>query len=60
MLLNATRLHAVEDAQRSGVDQIILELEDAVAPQHKSEARAGVARWLEHGVAWVRINDFST
>jgi citrate lyase subunit beta/citryl-CoA lyase len=60
LLLNATRLHTVEDAQRSAVDQVILDLEDAVAPQHKPEAREDVARWLEHEVAWVRINDYST
>ena len=41
----------------SPADQIILDLEDAVAPDHKDAARAAVAAWLrpDHPV-WVRCN----
>lgn len=44
-----------------GADAVILDLEDAVAPQDKARARAAAARWLERadlgGVEiWVRIN----
>lgn len=45
-----------------GADALIVDLEDAVRPDAKSEARRTVRRWLEglpadHGVAvWVRVN----
>src|SRR3712207_9258954 len=40
----------------------MLDIEDAVDPAHKDEARAGVIEWLSSGdrSAWVRINDRST
>ncbi|MFD2157183.1 HpcH/HpaI aldolase/citrate lyase family protein [Rhodococcus jostii] len=60
LLVNTTRRDRLEDAQRSAADQIVLDIEDAVAPQHKPEARATVVRWLEREEAWVRINDHST
>jgi citrate lyase subunit beta/citryl-CoA lyase len=35
-----------EKALASGADAVIIDLEDAVAPQAKDDARANVARWL--------------
>lgn len=44
-------------AAASGADRIILDLEDAVGPDHKDEARAHAATWLAaHDTALVRIN----
>ena len=43
------------------VDAIILDLEDAVAPQGKPDARRAVAAWLAGpGAGWVRVNDATT
>jgi citrate lyase subunit beta/citryl-CoA lyase len=45
-------------AQASGADEVIIDLEDAVAPDRKDDARRDVAGWLARGgTAWVRIND---
>jgi citrate lyase subunit beta/citryl-CoA lyase len=49
----------MEKALRTGADALILDLEDAVAPEAKAEARKAVARFVEaHPAAalWVRIN----
>ena len=49
----------MEKALRSGADALILDLEDAVAPEAKPEARKAVARFLEANASaalWVRIN----
>jgi len=44
-------------AATSGADEVILDLEDAVAASNKESARQEVARWLTDGaVAWVRVN----
>ena len=37
-------------------DAVILDLEDAVRPEHKVAARRNVAKALWHHSAWVRIN----
>ncbi len=48
-------------AVASGADLIVLDLEDAVAPGAKSDARAAVDRWLAAGrQAIVRINGTDT
>lgn len=48
-------------AAASGAHEIILDLEDAVAPAAKDAARASVARWLaDGGKAVVRINGADT
>jgi citrate lyase subunit beta/citryl-CoA lyase len=48
-------------AAASGADLIILDLEDAVAPQRKEQARENVARYLdEAGPAVVRVNAAGT
>src|SRR5215831_19329446 len=49
----------------SGADVVILDLEDAVHPGRKAEARAAVADWhrrtpLANGRTLVRINDAAT
>lgn len=52
-------------APRSGADALILDLEDAVAPSRKDEARAAAVAFAEAGVAggprrpelWIRINE---
>jgi citrate lyase subunit beta / citryl-CoA lyase len=40
----------------AGADTVILDLEDAVPPEHKAAARHHVAGALWHHPAWVRIN----
>ncbi|ARC57666.1 Citrate lyase subunit beta-like protein [Frondihabitans sp. 762G35] len=61
LLVNATQTDRFDAAARSRADQIVLDIEDAVDPKAKPEARQGVVDWLEKGGrAWVRINDHST
>ena len=60
LLVNATRVDGFDAAHASDADQIVLDIEDAVMPELKPAARADAARWLEHGTAWVRINDYTT
>ncbi|GAW48957.1 MULTISPECIES: HpcH/HpaI aldolase/citrate lyase family protein [unclassified Nocardioides] len=43
-------------AAASGADEVILDLEDAVAEPAKETARRAVAEWLGSAQAWVRIN----
>lgn len=48
-------------AVATGTDQVICDLEDAVAPDDKQSARGHVADWLAGGgSAWVRINGAGT
>lgn len=48
-------------ATGSGADEVILDLEDAVAPDAKDAARDRVSSWLDaHGSGWVRINGAGT
>jgi citrate lyase subunit beta/citryl-CoA lyase len=61
LLVNGTRTDAFDDAYASRADQVILDIEDAVDPARKDQAREDVAQWLSDGKrAWVRINDRST
>ena len=60
LLVNGTRTDLFDQAYRSCADQIVLDVEDAVDPQLKSDAREEVAAWLENTSAWVRINDRSS
>ncbi len=60
LLVNAMRVVDFATALDSGADQIVLDLEDAVAPAGKDAAKGGAAAWLEkyspgRGV-WVRVN----
>jgi citrate lyase subunit beta/citryl-CoA lyase len=54
---NPKLLHKVFHA---GADAVILDLEDAVPPQDKSQARVGAAAALQERSAWVRINAAGT
>lgn len=46
-----------EKAAASGADEVICDLEDGVAPEHKEAARRNVVHWLTtQGSACVRIN----
>jgi citrate lyase subunit beta/citryl-CoA lyase len=54
-----------EKASACGADGLILDLEDAVAPERKAEARTIVASLLDRGDArdwsfWVRVNSLDT
>ena len=50
-----------DKALASGADAVVLDLEDAVADQHKDEARRHVAAWLRAGHrAVVRVNGRSS
>lgn len=60
-LVSGGRPDTFDAAHAGAADALILDLEDAVTPDHKSRARADVAAWLggnKH--AWVRINDATT
>jgi citrate lyase subunit beta/citryl-CoA lyase len=61
LLVNGARSELFDPAHESRADQIVLDIEDAVDPARKPEARTAVAQWLAGGKrAWVRINDHST
>ena len=61
LLVNGARPELFDPARESRADQIILDIEDAVDPSNKAQAREWVAEWLEAGNrAWVRINDRNT
>lgn len=49
-----------DKAAASGADEIILDLEDAVAVADKVTARIAAIDWLATGSAWVRINPAGT
>jgi citrate lyase subunit beta/citryl-CoA lyase len=59
LLVNGARTELFDDAHASRADQVVLDIEDAVDPARKPEARA---EYLSSGDkrAWVRINDRST
>lgn len=61
LLVNAANETALESSLSSETDEVILDLEDAVAPRDKQTARLRVTQFLNHGgQAWVRINDASS
>lgn len=61
LLVNATRPETFDAAEKSRADQIILDVEDAVDPRLKPQARADVATWLAAGgTGWVRIDDHTS
>jgi citrate lyase subunit beta / citryl-CoA lyase len=49
-------------AAASGVDVVVIDLEDAVPPAEKKVARAALAEWLatNHGPVAVRVNDVNS
>jgi citrate lyase subunit beta / citryl-CoA lyase len=45
----------------AGADAVIIDLEDAVPPQQKAEARSAAAAWLSQGKpTFIRVNDVTT
>jgi citrate lyase subunit beta/citryl-CoA lyase len=61
LLVSGIRSEDFDPAARSRADQIILDIEDAVDPKLKADARGSVIDWLTAGGAgWVRINDRTT
>jgi len=61
LLVSATRTDTFDSAFRSRADQIVLDIEDAVDPKLKPQARDDVISWLSAGGdGWVRINDHTT
>lgn len=61
LLVPATTPDLFDAAEKSRADQIVLDIEDAVDPNLKPQARTDVAQWLHGGGSgWVRINDAST
>ena len=62
LLVNGARTELFDEAHESRADQIVLDIEDAVDPARKPDARADVVEWLSApgNRAWVRINDHAT
>lgn len=60
LLVPATTRAALEAAEDSDVDAIIVDLEDGVPAGDKTAARAVAADWLQEHNGWVRINDVTT
>jgi citrate lyase subunit beta/citryl-CoA lyase len=61
LLVSGIRRDDFDPAANSRADQIILDIEDAVDPKLKPDARSSVIDWLSKGGSgWVRINDRST
>ena len=62
LLVPATAPDRFDPSVASRADQVILDLEDAVDPKLKDDARTVVAEWLETSgsSAWVRINSVDT
>ncbi len=72
LLVNGAHPDLFDERYASRADQVVLDIEDAVDPARKDEARAGVVAWLgdpdrsaadrsaADRRAWVRINDHST
>jgi citrate lyase subunit beta/citryl-CoA lyase len=57
----ATQADTFDSAVGSRADAVILDIEDAVDPVLKPQARRDVADWLRSGgSAWVRVNDSTT
>lgn len=61
LLVNATQPDRFEKAAASAADVMLLDIEDAVAPGNKDQARRNVVDYLSNGGrAWVRMNGFGT
>jgi citrate lyase subunit beta/citryl-CoA lyase len=57
LFVPGNRRDRFDKAARSGAHEVILDLEDAVAPADKEAARGEIAGWLtDGGTAWVRVN----
>jgi citrate lyase subunit beta / citryl-CoA lyase len=61
LLVPATKPETFDAAVASRADAVILDIEDAVDPLLKPQARRDVVDWLRSGGrAWVRVNDWTT
>ena len=63
LFVPASRPERIPKAVASGADAVIIDLEDAVAPDAKSQARDALARHVDahpQDRLWVRINDGTT
>lgn len=61
LLVNGSRTELFDPSRASQADQMIIDIEDAVDPGKKPQAREDVAKWLTTSApTWVRINDRST
>ena len=61
LLVNGAQYDKFAPAARSRADIVVLDIEDAVAPQGKAAARENVLRWFRAGNNdWVRVNGFGT
>ncbi len=61
LFVPGSRQDRFDKAVAAGADEVIVDLEDAVAPEAKDTARDTVADWLENqGSGWVRINAHGT
>ncbi|MGX9788877.1 HpcH/HpaI aldolase/citrate lyase family protein [Mycobacterium sp. MMS18-G62] len=61
LLASGAHADRFEAATRSRADVVVLDIEDAVAPKDKPDARDNVVRWLDAGhTDWVRVNGFGT
>lgn len=64
LFVPANRTERYAKALDSGADAVIVDLEDAVGPQLKEEARAALAGWLKQNGPqprlWVRVNAADT
>ena len=61
LLVNGAQYDRFAPAARSRADIVVLDIEDAVAPQGKVAARENVVRWLAGGHSdLVRVNGFGT
>ncbi|MGD7731502.1 HpcH/HpaI aldolase/citrate lyase family protein [Propionibacteriaceae bacterium G57] len=61
LLVNAFQPERFEKAAASAADVVLLDVEDAVAPDNKEQARSNVSEYLGAGnKAWARINGFGT
>lgn len=57
LFVPATRPERFAKAAASGADLVVVDLEDAVPPEKKADARAAATDWLAHGgEAAVRVN----
>ncbi|MDW4571462.1 aldolase/citrate lyase family protein [Microbacterium sp. M3] len=58
LLAPGTRPDSFSEMAASRADAVVLDIEDAVDPRNKPQARQDVAEWLRGGGrAWVRVND---
>lgn len=60
LLVNAADRQAYRAAETSAADQLVLDVEDAVDPRRKPQAREIATEWLQEHPAWVRVNAHGT